>query len=52
MLSDPLFSNSPFGEYRAWEMIAGAIEHPNLFQIDRSALTSIAGVNARLINSR
>jgi hypothetical protein len=30
-----LISEMSFGEYCAWEMIAGAIEHPNLFQIVR-----------------
>src|SRR5262245_2088660 len=35
ILSNPCFSETQFGEYCAREMVAGAIEHPNLFQIVR-----------------
>src|SRR5262245_52604522 len=33
ILLNPRFSEAPFGEYCAREMIAGPVEHPNLFQI-------------------
>src|SRR5215470_5873588 len=36
ILLNPRFSEAPFSEYCAGEMIAGAIEHPNLFQIVRA----------------
>src|SRR5262245_32536392 len=36
ILLNPRFSDAPFSEYCAGEMITGAVEHPNLFQVVRA----------------
>src|SRR5262245_2279721 len=41
ILLNPCFSEAPFSEYCAGKMIAGAVEHPNLFQIVRACSHSI-----------